>query len=262
MLRARLAVAAVGLPLVGALLAAPEAVFSAGVTAILAAAAFELMRAAAPGAGYAPALGAAVMVALIAVAARVVESFHLWTLLPALALALAFVLPRRRMPRPPPLAWWALAVLYVGVLGAHWPLLRTLAQGQRWAAVAIAATFATDTGAYAAGRLVGRHYLAPALSPGKTWEGAAGGIVAGATAAVAAVALLGVDAGAGSLAVVAAGLPAAALVGDLLESAVKRRAGIKDSSRILPGHGGLLDRLDSLLLTGPLVYWAARWLVT
>ncbi len=252
--------AAAGLPLVAALLGAPEVAFSVAVTALLALAAFEFTRAAAPDAEYAPALAAAVAVALLAATARGVDAFRLWTLLPVLALALAWGLRTSRAP--PPAAWWALAVLYVGVLGPHWLLLRAVEDGRSWLAVGLATTFATDTGAYAAGRLAGRHLLAPKLSPGKTWEGGAGGLVAGAAAALASLAVLDIEGGASTAAVVAASLPAAAIGGDLLESALKRRAGVKDMSRLLPGHGGLLDRMDSLLLTGPLLYWLVQWLVT
>ena len=263
MLRARLVVAVVGLPLLAALIAAGEAAFAAAVGLLLAAAAYELMRAAMPQAGHPPAIAAAVAAALLVATARSTEDFRLWALLPALALVLAFVLsPRRSGPRPAA-AWWLLAVLYVGVLGGHWPLLRDLDDGERWLIIAFAVTFATDTGAYAAGRLLGRHRMAPALSPGKTWEGTAGGLLLGAAAAVGAVALLNPrEASVAAAIAIAAGLPVAAVAGDLLESAIKRRAGVKDTSHLLPGHGGLLDRMDSLLLTGPLLYWVVRWLAT
>ena len=260
MLRTRVAVAAVGLPLLAALLATPEAAFAAAVTILLAAAAFELMRAAAPQAGTAAAVAAGAAVVLLAGAARTVEAFRLWALLPLAVLALALMLPASRVPRRPAAAWWLLAVLYVGVPGGHWLLLRNLEHGELWVAVGLATTFASDTGAYAAGRLVGRRLLAPALSPGKTWEGAGGGVVAGAAAALASIALLDLDASAGTAVAIAAGLPVAAIAGDLVESAIKRRAGVKDMSSVLSGHGGLLDRMDSLLLTGPLLYWLLRWL--
>ena len=140
-------------------------------------------------------------------------------------------------------------------------LLRGLPDGGRWVAVAFAVTFATDSGAYAVGRLIGRHRLAPLISPSKTWEGFAGGLVAGAAGAVAATALLDLDLGAGALVAIALALPLVAVAGDLLESAIKRRAEVKDMSALLPGHGGLLDRMDSLLLTGPLLYWLVQWFV-
>ncbi len=254
--------AAVGLPLLAALLTAPETAFSVAVTLLLAAAAFELMRAAAPRTGVAPAAVAGAAVAVLVAAARTVETFRLWVLLPLPVLALAVLLPASRVPRWPAASWWLLSVLYVGVPGGYWLLLRGLDDGELWVAVGLATTFAADTGAYAVGRLIGRHRLAPALSPGKTWEGAAGGLVAGAGAAFAAIALLDTGAGANVAWAVAAGLPAAAIAGDLVESAIKRRAGVKDMSQVVPGHGGLLDRMDSLLFTGPLLYWLLRWLAT
>ncbi len=253
--------AAVGLPLLAALLTAPETAFSVAVTLLLAAAAFELVRAAAPQSGVSSAAAAGAAVAALVAAARTLEAVRLWALIPLTVLALALMLrPAERALRRPAASWWLLAVLYVGVPGGHWLLLRNLDGGELWVAVGLATTFAADTGAYAVGRLIGRHPLAPALSPGKTWEGVAGGLLAGAAAAFAAIALLDPGGGADVAWAVAAGLPAAAIAGDLVESAIKRRAGVKDMSRLLPGHGGLLDRMDSLLLTGPLLYWLVRWL--
>ncbi|MGH8430809.1 MAG: phosphatidate cytidylyltransferase, partial [Solimonas sp.] len=107
-------------------------------------------------------------------------------------------------------------------------------------------TWATDTGAYVVGRLAGGAKLAPSISPGKTWSGLVGGM---AWAAVASAAMgyafnLG---GTASLAVIGAGLAVIGQIGDLLESAAKRRAGLKDSGTLIPGHGGLLDRIDGLI---------------
>lgn len=262
MLRTRLLFAAVGLPLLVALLLSPETVFSAAVTALLAGAAFELLRAAAPGAGVAAALAAGATATLIVASARSVDAFSPWTLLPVAALAAVLILRRPSERAVPAGAWWVLAVLYPGALGAHWILLRGEPSGAHWVTAGLVIMFATDTGAYAAGRLLGRHRMAPALSPGKTWEGAAGGMLAGATAGLAAPALLGLSPGAPAIATIALAVPVAAQAGDLLESALKRRMGVKDMSGLLPGHGGLLDRLDSLLLAGPLLYWLLQWLAT
>ncbi len=115
-----------------------------------------------------------------------------------------------------------------------------------------------DIGAYAAGRLFGGPKLAPALSPGKTRSGAVGGLVAGMAAGIAVAALYGAGpASLGTAALLAACLGVVAQAGDLLESAVKRWFGKKDSSHLIPGHGGLLDRLDGLLAAAPV---AALWL--
>lgn len=130
--------------------------------------------------------------------------------------------------------------------------------GLQWTALAFLVTFATDTSAYAVGRAVGRRKLAPSISPGKTWEGAVGGLVGAVAAAAALVTLLG-EIETRILPAIALGLGVgvAAQAGDLLESKVKRLADAKDSGRLIPGHGGLLDRLDSLLPVFPLVYYAS-----
>ena len=261
MLKTRLAFAAVGLPLLAALVAAPEQVFSVAVTIVIAAGAFELLRAVSPHSGYPLAIAAAALVALIAATARTVDEFRLWLLLIPMAAALFVALQPWRAIRWPELAWWGLSVLYLGALGGHWVLLRNVEDGSEWVAVALVATFATDTGAYAVGRSIGRHLLVPQISPSKTWEGLAGGIVAGGAGAVATMFLFDFDPGIAALVAIAVALPLAAVAGDLLESAIKRRAEVKDMSTLLPGHGGLLDRIDSLLLTGPLLYWMAQWFV-
>ena len=113
--------------------------------------------------------------------------------------------------------------------------------------------FADDTFAYAVGRLVGRHKLSPAISPGKTWEG----FLAGTAAAVAVAFFALYDQGflASWQAVVLGGaISLAAVLGDLFQSAVKRDVGVKDSGSLLAGHGGMLDRLDSILFAGPAAY--------
>lgn len=263
MLAQRLAVAAVGLPLLALLLLAPERAFATIVTLLLAFAAYEFVRAAAPGGGVVAIAGALVTASLVRTFSREGLDLPLALTLPALAWMLTFVLWRGiGHARLLPVAWWITGVLYVGVLGAHLLLLRDLDDGQRWLLFLLAVTFATDTGAYAVGRLIGRHRLAPAISPGKTWEGAGGGLAAGAAAAVIAPLLLDVGTDAPGPVLLALALPVAAMLGDLLESGLKRRMGVKDISKLLPGHGGLLDRLDSLLLVGPCLYWILRWLQT
>jgi len=109
--------------------------------------------------------------------------------------------------------------------------------------------WATDIGAYLIGRFGGGPRLAPRISPGKTWSGAAGGL-ASALAVGLGTALFSQAPLAGAL-FVAAGFSVAAQAGDLLESGMKRHFGVKDSGRLIPGHGGLLDRLDGLLAAAP-----------
>ena len=144
-------------------------------------------------------------------------------------------------------------VFYVGGLAAPIALLqRDLTNGPYWVFLAIAVTFGNDTGAYFAGRALGRHKLAPSVSPGKTVEGACGGLAASiGMAFLARATFLSELTVADCLAIA---LPAAVLgpVGDLVESMIKRSAGVKDSGRLIPGHGGLLDRVDALLFVASL----------
>ncbi|KXJ98637.1 MAG: CDP-diglyceride synthetase [Acidobacteria bacterium OLB17] len=119
--------------------------------------------------------------------------------------------------------------------------------------------FGSDAGAYFAGRALGKHKLAPAISPGKTVEGLIGGLLAAAGFAALAIVLFFHEMA--YLPGIAAAIVIAALgvLGDLAESAIKRGSGAKDAASILPGHGGFLDRLDSLLFGAPVLYYFARF---
>jgi len=152
-----------------------------------------------------------------------------------------------------PPARWRLAsgVAYAGIgaLALVW-LRADPAAGRANLVFLVAVVWASDIGAYLAGRLAGGPKLAPRISPGKTWSGAAGGLAAAMLAGWAAGQAMAP--GAPVRAAVLAGLLAAASqAGDLLESAIKRGFGVKDSGGLIPGHGGLLDRLDGLLLAAP-----------
>jgi len=137
---------------------------------------------------------------------------------------------------------------FVGLLTLH----ASEPYGHWWTFLALAIVWAADIGAYFSGRFLGRRKLAPNISPGKTWAGVYGALVAGALVAVAGGWLLDV---AGLhlawLAVLAVLTVAASVVGDLIESLLKRHAQIKDSGRMFPGHGGLLDRMDSVFAAVP-----------
>jgi len=116
-----------------------------------------------------------------------------------------------------------------------------------------------DIAAYFAGRAFGRHKLAPAISPGKTWEGAVAGM-AGALAWAIICGTMTAGISWGPYLAAAALLGAISILGDLFESAAKRQAGVKDSGTLLPGHGGILDRIDALLFAAPFFYVAGHFL--
>ncbi|GAA3601987.1 phosphatidate cytidylyltransferase [Agrococcus terreus] len=144
------------------------------------------------------------------------------------------------------IAGGALCIAYVAVLGAFAVLLTAQEGGQWWTLAMIIMTTVIDTGALAAGVWLGRTKLAPRISPGKTWEGLAGGALLATAAGIAlSVWMLGQEWWFGF--VLAGLLVVAATVGDLAESIIKRDLGIKDIGSFLPGHGGFLDRLDSIL---------------
>ena len=126
--------------------------------------------------------------------------------------------------------------------------------GSWWLLLGILTVYAADTGAYAVGRFIGRHPLAPGISPGKTWEGAAGGMAGAVVAAIALGILFPLQLEIWQLAVIGVILGIVSPAGDLLESKIKRLADVKDSGRLFPGHGGMLDRLDSLLPSLILLY--------
>jgi phosphatidate cytidylyltransferase len=175
-------------------------------------------------------------------------------------------------------AFWIVAVpvwLSHGIKAQHWavlmaagfvvlvpPALAMVALEPLEALLVLGVVWIADTAAYFAGRRWGRRRLAPSISPGKTWEGAGGGLIgAAAYAMILSILFAGVQ---GTR--MAAFLGAAALlvmvsiVGDLFESAVKRQAGVKDSGAILPGHGGMLDRIDSATAVLPVAALMVAWL--
>ncbi len=145
-------------------------------------------------------------------------------------------------------------MVYLGLLLSTFVLVRDVELGREWFFLGLLATFSVDTGAYATGKLFGRHKMAPKISPHKTWEGAVGGFVAGVAAVLVLNRLFDTGVSTGTMIPLAIALPPAAMIGDLFESWMKRRMGVKDASGLLPGHGGFLDRLDSLLVAFPVLY--------
>ncbi|NPV92015.1 MAG: phosphatidate cytidylyltransferase [Firmicutes bacterium] len=152
---------------------------------------------------------------------------------------------------------WGL--LYVGGLFSHLVLIREVNQGFFWVLLAFLITWSNDTAAFFVGRAIGKRKLAPGISPNKTVEGSVGGLVFGTVVGMAALYLFPRWGGPALPAfwaiLLGLLLGAAGQLGDLVESAIKRWAGVKDSGALIPGHGGVLDRFDSLLLVLPVLYY-------
>lgn len=153
-------------------------------------------------------------------------------------------------------------VMYVAVLGGH--LIAVRANFDNTLAAKLLSFFflvlmGSDTAAYYGGRAFGRRKLAPQISPGKSWEGAAYGFVASLVAAALAHVWFFPELNVFVALLLAGVMNVLGVAGDLCESALKRGAGAKDAANVLPGHGGFLDRLDSLLFNAPLIYYFAHY---
>lgn len=262
----RLAVASVGIPACFGVVWVGDLVFVAGIALLAGVGAWEFLRMFGDGPARPFVIPGIAAAALLPVAAWVEgPAAALWLSVPYL-LAVSVYALATRPPEEEPLTSAALtlfAVLYLGgLLGFSVPHRTGLADGRLAGTLVfffpVAVTWVADSAAYFGGRSLGRRQLAPTVSPNKTIEGAVCQLLA-ATAAAAAygVGLLGAvgyTVGPGRAILLGAAAGVAALLGDLVESALKRERGVKDASSLLPGHGGLLDRLDSLLWVFP-VSW-------
>jgi phosphatidate cytidylyltransferase len=152
-----------------------------------------------------------------------------------------------------------LGPIYVGLpLSMLLHTARYYPRGNIWIAFLLVVIFAGDTGAFYFGRLMGRHKLHEAVSPGKTWEGAIGGVLTGSLTGLLFMNAMALHPLTSGIAMLASALSIAGQIGDLAESLLKRNHGMKDSGQILPGHGGVLDRIDGLLFAIP-VFYAFLW---
>jgi phosphatidate cytidylyltransferase len=193
-------------------------------------------------------------------ASRMLDPLLLPALVVTLAVGCIFAVPIfRRAPAIEPAANTLLAVMYVGWLLGYGILLHhTSPRGDELILFVVGVTWVGETAAYAIGSTLGRHPLAPVVSPKKTVEGAIAQVIASvATAGVLGAWLLPSCALAGLLGAGAL-LGVVGQIGDLAESVIKRTVGLKDTAALIPGHGGVLDRIDSLLFNLPAFYYVAR----
>jgi phosphatidate cytidylyltransferase len=164
---------------------------------------------------------------------------------------------------PNSLVNWALAVaggIYIGFTLSHFIRLRAINDGALWLALALVSTWIADSGAYFVGLRMGKTPFHPKISPKKTREGAVGELVSG-TLAVVLLGFFFLDLPIGWGVVLGVLVSLGATYGDLAESIIKRQVGVKDSGNIIPGHGGMLDRVDSLLFVVPIVYYVVTGLM-
>ena len=184
----------------------------------------------------------------------------------AVSLSLFWLLAQRQKERAfTGWAWTMAGILYVGWLLGYLVALRGLDDGRNWIFLALFVTFGSDTAAFFTGRALGRHALAPQISPAKTWEGAIGGVV-GAILVCLFFTLstpLTLSPHLNWVHAIILGLLVSIFgqFGDLIESLLKRNAGVKDSGTLIPGHGGLLDRMDSIVFAGIVVYYYIVWAI-
>lgn len=154
-----------------------------------------------------------------------------------------------------------LGVIYISLLASYLVMLRNGDQGGKWLFCLLVVVAAGDTGAYYFGSYLGSHKLCPAVSPKKTIEGAIGGLIGNLFAGACFKLWLLPQVSWYQMAVFALAVGISGQVGDLFESAFKRTSGIKDSGRLLPGHGGFLDRIDALLFAAPAAYIIQQWII-
>ena len=188
--------------------------------------------------------GPAPFLMAFAAAALAMVMFHFTAKGPGLGLQLRFM--------------GAMGPFYIGMPLSVAVLMRDLGHGLEWTLTALLCTMAVDTGAYAVGKLIGRRPLT-FISPNKTWEGTIGGVAAGVLAAVGLTLILDLPPGLAAAPALGLTIALGAIMGDLMISAMKRLAGVKDTGGFLPGHGGFLDRMDSLLLTLPFTFMWQVW---
>lgn len=266
MLRTRVLVAVLTLPVVIVVVLTGGNLYQIVVAGLLAIGASELVHLAKTE-GYAP----SVVVALVTLGA-ILGSVR-WPAIQGPGLALAVLLAMGvtlfhfQHGDQAPLNSFAITLgagMYLGWLGAYLLRLRLLPSGEAWVLFVLFTTFAADTGAYAIGKPFGRHKLAPRISPKKSWEGYVGGALTGALFGLA-VGAFGQDALPGITTLhglfIGSLIGVITPVGDLFVSALKREANVKDSSHLIPGHGGMLDRLDSVLVAAVLGYFYILWFV-
>ena len=204
-----------------------------------------------------------VWVALVIVSPQISQTLPLPVILTgAVVLPLLFLLWRKDKPRAF-LSWaWTIGgILYIGWLLSYLVGLRNLNDGRDWVFLSMLSTFGSDVFAFIFGRAFGKHKLAPYISPKKTWEGAAAGVVGSILVSLVVVYISHLPVSYLGAVLFGILISFAGQLGDLVKSLFKRNMTVKDSSNLIPGHGGFLDRMDSQAFAGVAVYYCVVYLV-
>jgi len=254
--------AAVGIPLVvWVIVASPRWVFTLLVVALSAIATWELMRmferAGRPGYAWLAVVGTVAVTASFAAPGMPGLAAIVFT--GVLAVTLSAPVWRNAPPAVEPVAATLLAIVYIGWLLGHGLLLQALPDGADLVIFLVGTTWAGETAAYGVGSVLGRYPLAPVISPRKTVEGAVGQIAASIVTAAGLGAWLLPQWSVSTAILAGATLGIVGQIGDLVESVIKRSLGVKDTGGLIPGHGGVLDRLDGLLFNAPALFYYASW---
>jgi phosphatidate cytidylyltransferase len=266
MLKKRLLVAIIGLPILIAVIVTGGWLFTLVLTAALGVAAWEYWRLFIRG-GYAPSGPVLIGGVLLLAISRGLFGFEYSDLVAALLILLVmgvhvFGYTRHSTTAAIDFCITVAGIFYLGWLGSYFFSLRSLPYGEWWFLVALPAAWLADVGAFIIGRKFGRHRMAPLVSPKKSWEGYFGGIVTAAlfTPLLAALwRLIAPDINVETALVLGFVIAIVAPLGDLGESMIKRQFGAKDSSNILPGHGGVLDRIDTWIWAAVIGYYLILW---
>ncbi|HSV86028.1 MAG TPA: CDP-archaeol synthase [Levilinea sp.] len=267
MLKERLLVVIIGLPILIAVITTGGWLFTLVMTAVLGVAAWEFWRLFSHG-GFAPSrpilVGGVILLAFTrgSIGFQYADLIATGLILVGMAVQV-FRFARHVKTAATDFCITMAGILYLGWLGAYFFSLRSLPEGQWWFLVALPAVWLADAGAFLFGRKFGRHRMAPLVSPNKTWEGYVGGIIT-ATLLTPLLAALWQLAAPGIRIEIAAVLGFVIAIvsplGDLGESMIKRQIGVKDSSNILPGHGGMMDRLDTWIWAAAIGYYLILWM--
>lgn len=158
-------------------------------------------------------------------------------------------------------AWTIAGIFYIGWALSYWIELRILEAGREWVFWILLIIIASDIGAYFIGRTFGKRFIAPSISPKKTWEGSIGGFICSIIIALVFGLVFSLPIVHWHMIVLGSIINIFTQLGDLVESLLKRNIGVKDSSNLIPGHGGVLDRIDSFIFTGIIAYYYITTLI-